>query len=193
MTSSVGLSATFVNIVVLLGLAAAAVSPRLSRLARLMISIFAFVCAWLMTAVFDAIRAPDWTMFMGGAVIVVSIIVVIATLHRWTQAGDGAETQPARLGDGGGGRGGPRGHRPDAPEPGGGDGDPGWWPEFERRLSLYVAEREGENRPLVVLPTEPPQHVIGARRLRSTRWPTATVDALLAEGNAAGEKQRAAT
>jgi hypothetical protein len=152
MTSSIGLSAAFVNGIVLLGLAAAVVSPRLSRLVRLMISTFAFACAWMITAVFDAMRAPDWTIFMGGAVIVVSIVVVIATLHRWTQAGDGGETRPGHRGDEGGG--GPRRHWPDAPEPGGGDSDPSWWPEFERRLSLYVAEREGENRPPVVLPAK---------------------------------------
>jgi hypothetical protein len=118
-----------------------------------MISTFAFVGAWLITAVFDAMRAPDWTMFMGGAVIMVSIVVVIATLHRWTQAGDGSDTQPARRDDEGGG--GPRRHGPDPPEPGGGDSDPSWWPEFEHRLSSYVAERERENRPPVVLPTAP--------------------------------------
>ena len=156
MTSWVGLSAAFVNVVVLLGLAAAAVGPRLSRLARLMISTFAFVCVWLITAAFDALRAPDWTMFMGGAVIVVSIVVVIATLHRWTQAGDLGETQAARRGDEGGG--GPRRHGPDAPQPGGGNSDPSWWPEFERRLSSYVAERQRENRPPVLLPAAPSPH-----------------------------------
>jgi hypothetical protein len=109
-----------------------------------MISTFAFVCAWLITAVFYATRAPDWTVAMGGAVIVVSIVVVIATLHRWTQAGDGGETQPEHRGDEGGG--GPRRPWPDAPEPGGGDSDTSWWLEFERQLSSYVAEREGEKQ-----------------------------------------------
>jgi hypothetical protein len=65
-----------------------------SQLARLVIASFAFVCAWLITAAFDAMRAPVWTTFTGGAVIVASIAVVIATLHVWTQAGDGGETQP---------------------------------------------------------------------------------------------------
>jgi hypothetical protein len=126
--------------------------------------------------VFDAMRAPDWTIFMGDAVIMVSIVVVIATLHRWTQAGDGVDTQPARRGEEGGG--GPRRHWPDAPQPGGGDSDPSWWPEFEHRLSLYVAERQGENRPPVVLPAEPSPH--GNAPL---------VDAMLADANAAGEKR----
>jgi hypothetical protein len=148
MTSSLGPAAASANVVVLLGLAAAAAGARLLRLARLVTSTFAFVCAWLITAVFDAMRAPDWTLFTGGAVIVVSVVVVIATLHRWTVAGDGAGSRPARRGDEGGG--GPRRHWPDASEPGGGDSDASWWPEFERRLSLYVAERERENRPPVV-------------------------------------------
>jgi hypothetical protein len=79
-------------------------------------------------------------MFMGGGVIVVSIFVVIATLHLWTQADDGGETQPEHRGDEGGG--GPRRHRPDAPQHGGGGSDSSWWPDFERQLALYVAERE---------------------------------------------------
>src|SRR5947209_6011659 len=90
--------------------------PRPSQPARLVIATFAFACAWLITAALDAMRAPDWTMFMGGAVI---------------------------------GRGGPRRHWPHAPRPGGGGSDPSRWPEFERRLASYVAERERENRPRV--------------------------------------------
>jgi hypothetical protein len=113
-------------------------------LATLMIAAFAFVCAWLITAALDAMRAPEWTMVTGGAVIMVSILAVIAALQLWTQTGDAGETEPARRTDEG--EGGPRPHRPDAPKPGGGGSDPSWWPEFERRLALYVAERERENR-----------------------------------------------
>lgn len=178
MTSWVGLSAAVGNVVVLLGLAAAAASPRLSRHARLIISTFAFACAWLMTAAFDAMRAPDWTLFMGGTVITVSIVVAMATLHLWTQASDMGETRPPRRGDEGGG--GPRRNWPDAPQPGGGDSDPSWWPEFERRLSLYVAERQGENRLPVVLPSEPSPNVVGSRR-RPTASPAQPDDCTRAE------------
>lgn len=118
----------------------------LSRLARLMIAAFALACAWLVTAALDAMRAPDWTMYTGGAVIMVSIVAVIAALQLWTQAGDAGETEPARRSDEGGG--GPRRQRPDAPQPGGGGSDPSWWPEFERRLALYATERETENHGL---------------------------------------------
>ena len=120
---------------------------------RLMIATFAFVCAWLVTAVLEAMRAPDWTLFMGGAVILVSIVTLVAALHLWTQAGDAGEPEPERRSDEGGG--GPRRQGPDAPQPGGGGSDPSWWPEFERRLALYVAERERENRPPAVVASEP--------------------------------------
>jgi hypothetical protein len=49
MTSLLGLSAGFANVVVLLVLAVAVVSPRVSQLARLVIATFAFACAWLAT------------------------------------------------------------------------------------------------------------------------------------------------
>lgn len=139
MTSSIGLPAAFSNVVGLPVLAGAVAGRRLSQLARLMIATSVFVCAWLTTAALAAMRAPEWTMFMGGAVIVASIVVVIAMLHLWTRGGAG-ETQEERRGDEGGG--GPRRHWPDAPQPGGGGSDPSWWPEFERRLALYAAERE---------------------------------------------------
>jgi hypothetical protein len=115
---------------------------KLSQLARLTIAAAAFVCAWLITAALDAIRAPDWTIFTGGAVIMVSLVAVTATLHLWTQAGNAGEAEPERRNDEGGG--GQRRERPDPPHPGGGGTDPSWWPEFERRLALYVAERERE-------------------------------------------------
>jgi hypothetical protein len=153
MTSSVGLSAIFANVVVLLVLAGVGASPRMSQLARLVIATFALGCAWLITAAFDALRAPEWAMFMGVAVIVVSIVVVITTLHLWTHAGHAGETQPDHQGDDGGG--GPRRHRPDGPRLGGGGRDPSWWPEFERQLASYLAERERETRQPAVLPTEP--------------------------------------
>jgi hypothetical protein len=133
--------------------ASAIAGPRLSQPARLVIATFGFVCAWLTAAALDAMRAPRWTMFMGGAVVVVSIAVVVGTLHLWTQTAYAGESQPQRRGDEGGG--GPRRHWPGAPQPGGGGSEPSWWPEFERRLASYVAERDRENGLPAVLPTEP--------------------------------------
>jgi hypothetical protein len=144
MTSLIGLSAVF-NVLVLVVLAAAVARPRLSPLARLMIATFAFAWTWLVNAAFDATQPPAWTIVMGGAVIVVSVVVVLATLHLWTQAGDDGETKPEHRDDEGDG--GPRRHRPDAPEPPGGGSDPSWWPEFERRLASYAAERERNRHP----------------------------------------------
>ena len=149
MTSSIVLSAALVNAVVVLALAAAVASPRVSPLARLVIATSGFTCAWLTTAGFAAARLPNWTMYMGGAVIMLSIVVVIGTLHRWTQAGHGDDSQPEDRGDEGGG--GPQRRWPDAPHQGGGGSEPIWWPEFERPLALYVDERQREKRQSAVL------------------------------------------
>ena len=105
-----------------------------------MIATFACMSAWLLTAVLVALGAPGWAVLLGYAVMVVSIVVTTVTVHLWTQERHGGEDGPGRSGDQGGG--GPRRRRPDAPPRGGGGGDPTWWPEFERRLASYVAERE---------------------------------------------------
>lgn len=133
MASSIAPLSLFADVVLCLTLAMTLVNPKVSLLARPAIATFVLASAWLITAVVDAVGAPRWTIFLGGGVIVVSLVVVLATLHSWTQAGDAA----ARGGDQGGG--GVRRPRPDAPQPG---GDPSWWPEFERELAVYVAERQ---------------------------------------------------
>lgn len=88
MISSIGLLAIFADVAILLGLGAALAGPRVSQLARPLIAAFAFACAWLLTAAFDAMRAPGWTMFAGGAVIVVSVFVITVTVHLWTREAD---------------------------------------------------------------------------------------------------------
>lgn len=144
MTSPLGLVGVFADVVILLALVAAVANPRASQLARALIATFAFACAWVLTAVFDALGAPRWTIFTGGAVIVASIVVITVTVHLWTQEGDGGESDPGQRGNDGGG--GPRRRRPDAPQLGGGGNDPSWWPEFERQVAFYVAEREREKQ-----------------------------------------------
>lgn len=90
MTSWLGLLSVFADVVILLALAVAAASRKVSRLARLVIATVAFACAWIVAVGFDAIRVRGWTLVLSGAVIVLSIGVIIATLHRWTQGGDDA-------------------------------------------------------------------------------------------------------
>lgn len=177
MTSSIGLLAVFADVLILLTLAAAVRSPRASHLVRVLITTFAFTCAWLLTAVADALRAPGWTMFTGGAVLVVSIVVITVTVHLWAQEG-GNETGSGQRGDKDGG--GPPRRKPDAPQHGGGGRDPSWWPEFEREVALYVAERERERHETDVLPAEPAPHAgwlsggfspRGCRETAGRRWP----------------------
>lgn len=149
MTSSIAPMAVFANATVLVLLAGAVASRRLSQVARLVIAIVAFTLAWLLAAAFEAGRAPEWTMFMGGSVIVVSIVVVIAALHLWTRGdGGGNPRDRGRPEDGGGPR-----RWPEAPQ-GGGGGDPSWWPEFQRQFALYVAECERKRRRPVASPDE---------------------------------------
>jgi hypothetical protein len=151
-TSWTGVLSVSADVAILVALAAAVARRNISQLARLVIATFVFACAWLAAAGFDAARAPGWTMFVGGAVIVASIMVITTTLHLWTQRGDDGDVGPGDRGAHGGG--GPRRHRPDAPQPRGG-GNPSWWPDFERQLASYVAEREGEERAPAVLPASP--------------------------------------
>lgn len=138
-------------------LAVAVASPRVSHLARLLISALAFTCAWLVTAVLAAMRAPGWTICLGGSVIVVSIAVIVVTLLLWTQEGEVGDSGPGHQGDYGGG--GPRRRRPDAPQPGGGGSDPSWWPEFDRQLAFYLEECETK-RQVAVRPAEPARHAV---------------------------------
>jgi hypothetical protein len=140
MTSWIGLLSVFADVVILLALAVVVAGRRVSQLARPVIATFAFACAWLLAAGFDAMGFRGWTMFLAGAVIVVSIGVITATLHVWTQGGDGGDIGPGHRGAHGGG--GPGRHRPDAPQPGGGGSAPSWWPDFERQLADYVTELE---------------------------------------------------
>jgi hypothetical protein len=152
MIALIGLLGAFGDVVILLALAAAVASSRVSHLARPLLAFSSFTCAWLLTAMSDALQAPAWTMFTGGAVIVISIVVVTVTVHLWTQEGDGSDSGPGLRGNDGGG--GPRRRRPDPPQRGDGRNDPTWWPEFERQLAFYIAERETEMEPPATLPAE---------------------------------------
>lgn len=142
MTASVDLVSVCADVAILLTLGATVAIPTFSPLARLVIATFALAFAWLAAAVLDATRSADWTILLAGAVIVVAVAVTTATLHRWTQEGADGDSGPGHRDTRGGG--GPRSRRPDAPRGRGGDSAPSWWPEFERELALYAAEREME-------------------------------------------------
>ncbi len=78
---------------------------------------------------------------VGCAVIAASIVVIVVTLHIWTQAGAGPE-------GGGGQRRNEGGAVP--PQPGSGGTGPGWWPEFERQFASYLGDRDRERQPPAV-------------------------------------------
>jgi hypothetical protein len=164
--TSIGLLGAFADVVVLLALAAALASPRVSLLARPVIATFAFMFAWVMTAMLAGLGAPGWTIIMAGTVIAVSIVMIAATLHRWTQDGEGGASGPGHRGGYGGG--GPRRSRPDAPQHGDGGSEPSWWPEFEHQLALCVAGGESEKRQPAVPAAEPGTVTPSASRADST-------------------------
>jgi hypothetical protein len=136
MTPLIGLAGVCADVVILVVLAAAVGSRAVSPVARPAIATLAFAFAWLTTAALDTMRAPKWTIVLGGAVIVVSIVTMTACLHLWAREAAGGDS---RRDDGGGG---PRRGAPDAPDRGGGGIEPEWWPEFERQLAAYISERE---------------------------------------------------
>ena len=144
MTTSISVLSVSADVAVLLVLAAAVAMPRMSSLARAVVATSAFACAWVVTAVFVAMRTPSWATLLGGAVIATSIVVTSATLHLWAREDDGGDRGPRQQGDHGGG--GPWRRRPDPPH-GGRGSEPSWWPEFEHQLAGYVAGREREKRP----------------------------------------------
>ena len=144
MSTLIGVLAVGAELMIVLVMWTAIASYRRSLVARPLIAFLAFVCAWLLTAVVDALRVPAWATCTGVMAILVSLTTTGITLHVWTQAGYGGQRDPGERDDHGGG-GLPRG-RPDGPQPSGRDSDPVWWPGFERDLALYAAERAPEQR-----------------------------------------------
>jgi hypothetical protein len=142
MASPIGLLGMFADAMILMAVAAGVARSSVSRLARPVIATAAFASAWFVAVVLEAARAPAWATIIAGAVIGLTILAIIATLHVWTRGEDGGESDPEDRGDGGG----PRRRAPDAPPPAGGDSGLDWWPEFEHQLALYMAERERGTR-----------------------------------------------
>lgn len=89
------------------------------------------LCAWFVSMVLETLRSPVWLLLMTGAVILLNVIALAATIHLATSVQP--DDDP---GDGHDGRGRPG---PENPARDGGGGEPGWWPEFERQFADYVS------------------------------------------------------
>lgn len=106
----------------------------MSEITRPLVTAASLLVLWFLAMVLEALGVPVWAMAMVAGLLLANLIAVTYSIHQVTRERD----RP-----GGDGR---RPDHPDTPGPGGG-GDPSWWPEFERELTDYVAEREqGERR-----------------------------------------------
>jgi len=85
---------------------------------------------WMLAMVLEAMGVPVWALVVTGALLVANVIVLTACIYR--------ATRDEGHSDGGGGA---PPHGPEIPDPGGGH-DPSWWPELERELAQYLAERD---------------------------------------------------
>jgi hypothetical protein len=101
---------------------------------RALAAVLSLIALWFLAMVLEALRVPAWVLAVNGGLLLVNVIVLIGSLHQATR-------EPADPG----GDGGIHGSRPDIPGSGGGD-EPSWWPELERELRQYLAERERDER-----------------------------------------------
>lgn len=112
------------------------------RAARLPLALTAFASAWSTCFVLLKTQAPHWTILPGAALVLGGIVVVVVagqTSLPHDAGDDGSD-------DGGTGGGGPGRRPPDRPTGGGDPAEPSWWPQFERDLARYVAQREHDER-----------------------------------------------
>lgn len=144
MNGSLATLAAIVTALVTVALWATVVVGRVPRATRMPLALCSFISAWGLCFLLIKLHFPGWTWFAATLAVITSIVVLIAaaqfSLPRDAGEGSGDE------GDGGS----PLRRPPEPPTDGGGPADPSWWPEFERDLALYMAERERGKRPVLV-------------------------------------------
>jgi amino acid transporter len=144
MTGFIGASAAIGDAVVLVSLWAVVLCGRAPRAARVPLGLIAFAGAWTLCFFLMKSHSPRWTWFACGAAVVISVLMLVVA----------AQTSLPHDGGGGGndddGGGGLEPRPPDRPIDGGGPSEPEWWPEFERGLARYTAERERSERETLV-------------------------------------------
>lgn len=134
--TGVALGAIGASVVVVALWAAAIRVQRVPRKARLPLALVAFVGAWVLCFALVKLEYPRWAQLAAAAAAFISFFVVIVAGQRSLPRGGGGGGDD----DGGGGLDRPK---PDRPTDGGNPTEPDWWPEFERELARYQAERQG--------------------------------------------------
>ena len=125
--------------VVLLSAWAVVLSGRAPRQAHLPLGLIAFADAWALCLFLSRSEAPRWTSWAAALAVLISIVVIVVAAQRSVpREGGGGDADD---GDGGLGK-----RPPDGPIDGGSPTEPAWWPEFERELARYTAQRERARR-----------------------------------------------
>ena len=118
----------------------------ISRVARPLVACSGLSGAFAAWVLVFAVHGPLWMMALTGAVFVLSSAAMGVAIHL---ALCEEEERPD------GGAGGAPDPSPEAPG-GGGDGEPLWWPEFEREVTAYAAQRDRERQPVDGSSPRPP-------------------------------------
>lgn len=115
----------------------AALRMSISRVTRPLVACCGLSGAWGAWVLVIVVHGSTWMMALTGLVFALSSVAMGVAIHLATYEEEGRQD---------GGSGGAPSVSPQAPA-GGGDGEPPWWPEFERQVAAYAARRERERQP----------------------------------------------
>ena len=115
-----------------------ALRVRISRVARPLVACCGLSGAWGAWVLVIVVHAPVWMMAPTVSVFALSSVAMGVAIHLATCEEEDRHD---------GGAGGAPDPSPEAPG-GGGDGEPLWWPEFERQLAAYAARCDRERQPV---------------------------------------------
>jgi len=109
----------------------------ISRVARPLVACCGLSGAWGAFVLVIVVPGPAWMTAFTVSVFAVSSVAMAVAIYLATYEEDSHEE----------GEGGAPSRSPEGPD-GGGDREPPWWPEFERELDAYAAQRDRERQPV---------------------------------------------
>jgi len=114
-----------------------ALRVRISRVVRPLVACCGLSGAFGAWALVIVAHGPVWMMALTALVFALSSVAMGVAIYLATYEEDSHEE----------GEGGAPSRSPEGPD-GGGDREPPWWPEFERELDAYAAQRDRERQPV---------------------------------------------
>jgi len=114
-----------------------ALRAEISRVARPLVACCGLSGAWGAFVLVIVVPAPVWVMALTVLVFALSSVAMGVAIYLATYEEQGHD----------GGAGGTPRLSPEAPDRGG-DGEPLWWPEFERQLAAHAARRDRDRQPV---------------------------------------------